>query len=107
MPSFAAFLVDRHAPYKEHRPRGDIGCGIPGFGNVGIATARLMRAFGMKIQAIRLFIGAIHLRIARLSRRRIPCCCGCASRWRDSARAAAAAGLLREQNQPIAPYPRG
>src|SRR5215469_15919786 len=31
--------------------RGDV-CGILGFGNVGIATARLMRAFGMKIHAI-------------------------------------------------------
>src|SRR5262252_4915076 len=27
-------------------------CGILGFGNVGIATARLIRAFGMKIHAI-------------------------------------------------------
>ena len=27
-------------------------CGILGFGNVGVATARLMRAFGMKIHAI-------------------------------------------------------
>ena len=27
-------------------------CGIFGFGNVGVATARLMRAFGMKIHAI-------------------------------------------------------
>jgi phosphoglycerate dehydrogenase-like enzyme len=27
-------------------------CGILGFGNVGIATARLMRAFGMQIPAI-------------------------------------------------------
>src|SRR5215467_4260769 len=31
--------------------RGGV-CGILGFGNVGIATARLMRAFGMKIHAI-------------------------------------------------------
>src|SRR3981189_2689237 len=31
--------------------RGDV-CGILGFGNVGVATARLMRAFGMKIHAI-------------------------------------------------------
>jgi len=31
--------------------RGGV-CGILGFGNVGIATARLMRAFGMKIDAI-------------------------------------------------------
>src|SRR4051795_4674728 len=31
--------------------RGGI-CGILGFGNVGVATARLMRAFGMKIHAI-------------------------------------------------------
>ena len=28
------------------------GCGILGFGNVGVATARLMRAFGMTIHAI-------------------------------------------------------
>jgi lactate dehydrogenase-like 2-hydroxyacid dehydrogenase len=27
-------------------------CGILGFGNVGVATARLMRAFGMQIHAI-------------------------------------------------------
>src|SRR5207248_1645706 len=32
-------------------PRGGV-CGILGFGNVGVATARLMRAFGMKIHAI-------------------------------------------------------
>jgi phosphoglycerate dehydrogenase-like enzyme len=31
--------------------RGGV-CGILGFGNVGVATARLMRAFGMKIYAI-------------------------------------------------------
>src|SRR5258707_12929461 len=31
--------------------RGGV-CGILGFGNVGAATARLMRAFGMKIHAI-------------------------------------------------------
>jgi lactate dehydrogenase-like 2-hydroxyacid dehydrogenase len=31
--------------------RGGV-CGILGFGNVGVATARLMRAFGMKIHAI-------------------------------------------------------
>src|SRR6516162_8732479 len=31
--------------------RGGV-CGILGFGNAGIATARLMRAFGMKIHAI-------------------------------------------------------
>ena len=31
--------------------RGGI-CGILGFGNVGVATARLMRAFGMRIHAI-------------------------------------------------------
>src|SRR5262249_38415839 len=31
--------------------RGGIG-GILGFGNVGVATARLMRAFGMKIHGI-------------------------------------------------------
>jgi phosphoglycerate dehydrogenase-like enzyme len=31
--------------------RGGV-CGIFGFGNVGVATARLMRAFGMKIHAI-------------------------------------------------------
>ena len=31
--------------------RGGV-CGVLGFGNVGVATARLMRAFGMKIQAI-------------------------------------------------------
>jgi len=31
--------------------RGGV-CGVLGFGNVGIATARLMRAFGMKIHAI-------------------------------------------------------
>ena len=31
--------------------RGGV-CGILGFGNVGVATARLMRAFGMKIDAI-------------------------------------------------------
>jgi hypothetical protein len=30
--------------------RGGV-CGILGFGNVGVATARLMRAFGMKIHA--------------------------------------------------------
>src|ERR1700739_1426198 len=29
-------------------------CGILGFGNVGVATARLMRAFGMQIHAINL-----------------------------------------------------
>ena len=31
--------------------RGGV-CGILGFGNVGVATARLMRAFGMQIHAI-------------------------------------------------------
>src|SRR5271156_7211998 len=31
--------------------RGGV-CGILGFGNVGVATARLMRAFGMKVHAI-------------------------------------------------------
>jgi phosphoglycerate dehydrogenase-like enzyme len=31
--------------------RGGV-CGILGFGNVGVATARLMRPFGMKIHAI-------------------------------------------------------
>ena len=31
--------------------RGGV-CGILGFGNVGVATARLMHAFGMKIHAI-------------------------------------------------------
>ena len=31
--------------------RGGV-CGILGFGNVVVATARLMRAFGMKIHAI-------------------------------------------------------
>jgi phosphoglycerate dehydrogenase-like enzyme len=31
--------------------RGGV-CGILGFGNVGVATARLLRAFGMKIHAI-------------------------------------------------------
>ena len=31
--------------------RGGV-CGILGFGNVGVATARLMRAFGMRIHAI-------------------------------------------------------
>jgi lactate dehydrogenase-like 2-hydroxyacid dehydrogenase len=31
--------------------RGGV-CGILGFGNVGVPTARLMRAFGMKIHAI-------------------------------------------------------
>jgi phosphoglycerate dehydrogenase-like enzyme len=31
--------------------RGGV-CGVLGFGNVGVATARLMRAFGMKIHAI-------------------------------------------------------
>ena len=33
--------------------RGGV-CGILGFGNVGVATARLMRAFGMQIHAINL-----------------------------------------------------
>jgi len=41
--------------FNQHSPnrmlRGGV-CGILGFGNVGIATARLMRAFGMKIYAI-------------------------------------------------------
>src|SRR6202048_2564970 len=32
--------------------RGGV-CGILGFGNVGVATARLMRAFGVKIHAIK------------------------------------------------------
>jgi lactate dehydrogenase-like 2-hydroxyacid dehydrogenase len=31
--------------------RGGV-CGILGFGNVGVATARLMRAFAMQIHAI-------------------------------------------------------
>ena len=34
-----------------HMLRGGV-CGILGFGGVGVATARLMRAFGMKIHAI-------------------------------------------------------
>src|ERR1700747_2614173 len=41
--------------FNQHRAdrmlRGRV-CGILGFGNVGVATARLMRAFGMKIHAI-------------------------------------------------------
>ena len=38
-------------PSANRMLRGGV-CGILGFGNVGVATARLMRAFGMKIHAI-------------------------------------------------------
>ena len=38
--------------FEEVLDGGDVLSGNGGFGNVGVATARLMRAFGMKIYAI-------------------------------------------------------
>jgi phosphoglycerate dehydrogenase-like enzyme len=45
----------KRGEFNQHSPnrmlRGGV-CGILGFGSVGVATARLMRAFGMRIHAI-------------------------------------------------------
>ena len=44
----------KNGEFNQHKARMLRGgvFGILGFGNVGVATARLMRAFGMKIHAI-------------------------------------------------------
>src|SRR4051794_21438593 len=45
----------KHGDFNQRRANRVLGgavCGILGLGNVGVSTARLMRAFGMKIYAI-------------------------------------------------------
>jgi phosphoglycerate dehydrogenase-like enzyme len=39
--------------FKVNRMLAGMSCGILGFGGIGVATARLMRGFGMRIHAIR------------------------------------------------------